>query len=464
MSFNSRGVLSVRRAVLFIIPLLMFGCQLFSQETADKIIGVVGKNRIILKSDLDIQIAQELQSNPNFHDTCGLLQSVVQGKMMLEQADRDSVMVSDDDVEGQLDNRIRYFVQLYGSKEKLEQAAGKTIYQLKEEYRDAIREQMVVEKMRGQILENVKITPAEVTAFYKRIPADSLPFFPATIEVGQIVIDPPVSEEMNDYARKRLEDIRKEIVDSVKTFEYEVATASEDPGSRDNGGRYDGITRNGPYAPEFVAAAFKLQNGEISPVFKTKFGYHIIQMIQRKGDEVDVRHILIKPEVTSADFNKALARLDSIRNILVSGKMTFPEAVGKFSTDEAAKRTGGMIADPATGVTELDVTKLDPAMVLMIDTLKPGQYSAPHIFLTDMHDKSCRIVYLRSRTTPHKANMKDDYSRLQELSLYQKKVQKLMNWTKDKLPGMYIWVAPEYRSCAALNEWMNIAGGETAGK
>jgi peptidyl-prolyl cis-trans isomerase SurA len=465
MSFNSwKGASLVGKSIWIAVLLLLCGSGSFAQETADKIIAVVGKNRIILKSDLDIQIAQELQQNPVFHDTCGLLQSMVQGKMMLEQAERDSVMVNDDDVEGNLDNRLRYFVQMYGSKEKLEQAAGKTVYQLKEEYRDAIREQMVTEKMRAQILENVKITPAEVTAFYKKIPTDSLPFFPATIEVGQIVIDPPVSEEMNDYARKKLSDIRKEIVDSVRTFEYEVATNSDDPGSRDNGGRYDGITRNGPYAPEFVAAAFKLQNGEISPVFKTKFGYHIIQMIQRKGDEVDVRHILIKPEVTSGDFKKAMTKLDSVRNLLVTGKITFPEAVGKFSTDEAAKRTGGMIADPATGVTELDMTKLDPAMVLMIDTLKPGHYSAPHIFMTDMHDKSCRIVYLRSRTSPHRANIKDDYSRLQELSLFQKKVQKLMNWTKDKLPGMYIWLSPEYRSCTVLNDWMTIASGETAGK
>lgn len=440
---------------------LIFLCSYsaMAQETADKIIVIIGRNRIILQSDLEVQIAQAKQQNPNFTDSnkCQILQSMIMQKILMEQAERDSVLVNDEDVEGQLDNRLRYFVQMYGSKDKLEQAAGKTIYQLKEEYRDAIREQMIAEKLQNQILENVKITPAETEVFYKKIPVDSLPMFPSTVEVGQIVIDPPVSKEFEDYAKEKLEGIRKQIVDGTRTFEYFVATESQDPGSRDNGGKYDGVTRNGPWAAEFVSAAFKLQNGEISPVFKTKFGYHIVQMMQRKGEEVDVRHILIKPEVTSADFQKSLDRLDSIRKILVAGKMTFNEAVGKYSTDEAAKRTGGMIADPATGTTELDMTKLDPVMVLMLDSLKQGQYSTPHIFVTETHDKSCRIIFLHNRTLPHKANLRDDYSRIQEVAISQKKNAKMVKWVNEKLPGIYLSIAPEYATCSELRNWIAIA-------
>ena len=439
-----------------LLMICLFGSNILSaQESADKIIAVIGRNRIILQSDLEMEAAQAKQQDPKFNDTmkCMMLQQMVLRKMLLEQAERDSVMVGDEDVEGQLDNRLRYFIQLYGSKEKLEQVSGKTIYQIKEENRDAIREQMVAEKLQGTILENVKITPAEVNEFYKKIPVDSLPFFPATVEVGQIVIDPPVSREMDDYAHQKLEGIRQEIVDGKKSFEIAAGLYSEDPGSRDNGGRYDGVTRTGPWAAEFVAAAFKLQNGEISPIVKTKFGYHIIQMIQRKGDEADIRHILIKPEVTSSDFKKALTTLDSVRTILVSGKMTFQEAVGKFSTDEAAKRTGGMIADPQTGNTELDMTKLDPGMVLLVDSMKVGDYSASHIFITDARDKSCRVVFLRSRTTPHKANLKDDYSKIQEVALSQKKQQKMLNWVAAKLPTYYLKLAPEYQSCSGLKDW-----------
>jgi peptidyl-prolyl cis-trans isomerase SurA len=426
-----------------------------AQQSADKIIAIIGRNRIILESELEIEIAQAKQQDPNFDDSkkCLVLQQMILNKMLLEQAERDSVMVGDDDVEGQLDNRLRYFTQLYGSKEKLEQLSGKTIYQIKEENRDAIRDQMVSEKMRNNILENVKITPAEVEKFYAKIPVDSLPFFPATVEVGQVVIDPPVSKEMEDYAYQKLAGIRQDIIDGKKSFELSAQIYSDDPGSRDNGGRYDGVTRSGPWASEFVAAAFKLQNGEISPIIRTKFGYHIIQMVNRKGDEADLRHILIKPEVTSADYQVALDRLDSIRNLLVSGKMTFPESVGKFSTDEGAKRTGGMIADPNTGNTELDMTKLDPGMVIMLDSMKQGDYSKAHIFLTDAHEKSCRIVYLRTRTTPHKANLKDDYGRLQDVALMQKKTQKMESWVKHELPNIYLKIDPQYQNCQGLKEW-----------
>ncbi len=211
--------------------------------------------------------------------------------------------------------------------------------------------------------------------------------------MGQIVVDPPVSQEMNDYAHQKLEDIRKDIIEKRMSFETAAGLYSDDPGSRDNGGRYDGVSRTGPWAPEFVSAAFKLQNGEISPIIKTKFGYHIIQMIQRKGDEADLRHILIRPEITSGDFKKSLDKLDSIRTLLVSGKVTFPEAVGKFSTDEAAKRTGGMIVDPSTGNMELDMTKLDPVMVLMLDTMKQGDHSCAPTFSSPTSTTSHAVLY-----------------------------------------------------------------------
>ncbi len=454
MSFDTKDVLIPGKWGLFIL-LLVCSFSLSAQESADKILAVVGRNRIILQSDLELQAAQAKAQDPKFNDTmkCLILQQMILQKMLLEQAERDSIMVSEEDVEAQLENRLRYFIQLYGSKEKLEQMSGKTIYQIKDENRETIKEQMIAEKMQNNVLENIKISPAEVDVFYKKISPDSLPYFPATVEVGQIVIDPIVSKEMNDYAKQKLEDIRKQIVTDGKSFETMAGLYSDDPGSRDNGGRYDGVTRTGPWAEAFVSAAFRLQNGEVSPVIKTKFGYHIIQMIQRKGDEADIRHILIKPEVTSGDFQKSIGTLDSIRNILVSGKMSFPEAVGKFSTDEAAKRTGGMIADPATGNTELDMTKLDPGMVLMLDSMKQGDYSAPHIFVTDAHDKSCRIVFLRSRTTPHKANLRDDYNRIQEVALQQKKQLKMQAWVTTKLPSFYLKVSPEYQSCPALKLW-----------
>lgn len=440
-----------------ILTLAFFsGTITYAQQSADRIVAIVGRNRIILQSDLDVQLAQLKQQDPNaYNDTvkCVLLQQMILKKMLMEQAERDSVLVTDEEVDAQLNNRIRYFVQLYGSKEKLEQASGKTLYQLKEDNRDVIKEDMISEKMQGEIMEHVKITPAEVEAFYNKIPKDSLPFYPAAVEVGQIVIDPPVSPELDSYAHAKIEDIRNQIVNGGKSFETLAGIYSDDPGSRDNGGRYDDVSRNGSFAPEFLNAAFKLQNGEISPIIKTKFGYHIIQMIQRKGDEADLRHILIRGEITSGDFKKTLDKLDTIRTQLVAGTITFPLAVGKYATDEASKRTGGMISDPQTGSTLLEMSKLDPAMVLTLDSLQPGQYSRPQIFYNEQHDKSCRIIYLRSRTAPHKANLKDDYARIQEVSLQQKKGQKMQQWVKDKLPTYYLWIDPAYMDCKVLKTW-----------
>ncbi len=428
------------------------------EPKGDKIIAVVGKNRIILNSELEAAFTQAKLNEGNIDANDSLkaliLQQLVLQKILAEQAERDSLLVSDEEVEGTIENKLRYYIRQYGSKEKLEQATGKTVYQLKEENKDVIRETLMAERMQNKVMENVKITPSEVKAFYEQIPKDSLPFFPAIVEIGQIVIDPPVSKELDDLAKNDLENIRKQIVQEGKSFEMMAGIYSQDPGSRDNGGRYNDVTRNGGWAPEFVAAAFKLQNGEVSPVIKTQFGYHIIQMIQRKGEQADLRHILIMPQKTSADYEAAMTRLDSIRtNVLLPHKMSFAEAVGKFSTDENAKMTGGMILNPETGASEIEIANLDPQMVLILDTLKPGMYSAPQIFQDERGNQSTRIVYLKTRTEPHKANLEDDYSKIQNVALGQKKAMKLNEWVKDRMPNAYIRIAPEYAKSSVFNGW-----------
>jgi peptidyl-prolyl cis-trans isomerase SurA len=435
------------------VSLILFAGTYAQAQVLDKIAAVVGKNRIVLQSEIESQIHQmQLQGAEISPDTkCQLLEQMVLQKMLVEQAERDSLVVSDDEVEGTLDNRIRYFISQFGSKEKLEEAAGKTVFQLKEENRDITRETMMAEKVQGQLLQSVKITPAEVTAFFKTIPTDSLPFFPATVEMGQIVINPPTNPELDQYARTTLEKIRKDIVDGKISFESSATINSQDPGSRDNGGRYDGIGRKGSgFVTEFVTATFKLQNGEISPIVKTQYGYHIIQMIKRRGEEADVRHILIKPEHTSADYKAAFIKLDSIRSELIAGKTTFQEAVGKYSQDELSNRTGGMIADPQTGATSLAIDKLDPSIALMIDTMKIGSYSQPQTFDNGKGDKSCRIVFMKNITQPHKANLKDDYARIQEIALQQKKSKRLQGWIAEKSPSYYVKIETEYQNCDAL--------------
>jgi peptidyl-prolyl cis-trans isomerase SurA len=423
-----------------------------SAQTADKVIAVVGKNRIILQSELENQLAQMAQQDASLNNDsirCEVLQQMVVSKLMVEQAERDSLLVSDEEVEATLENRIRYFVSVYGSKEKLEQISGKTLYQLKDDNREIIRETMLSERMSGQIMQSVKVTPAEVNTFFRQIPADSLPFFPATVELGQIVIDPDVDPEMEKYAREQLERIRKEIVAGEKTFETAAGIESEDPGSRDNGGDLGTMGRN-DFVPEFSAAAFKLQNGEISQIVKTKFGFHIIQMVKRQGEQAHLRHILKRPQRTSHDYNKALVKLDSVRAQLIAGTTTFQEAVGKYATDDMSKRTGGMITDAQTGSSAMEIDKLDASLALMIDSLKPGAFSKPHIFDRGNGDKAARIVYMKSITTPHKANLRDDYNRIQEAALNQKKAQRMEKWLAEKLPSFYLKIDPVYTNCSSM--------------
>ena len=437
------------KPVLFILFSLAIGEA--GAQTIDKILAVVGKNRIILMSELEGEAANYKQQDPNFNDTmkCQLLQQMIMRKMLVEQAERDSIEISEEEVEGTIENRIRYYVSLYGSKEKLEEISGKTVYQLKEENREIIREGMLAERMQGKILQNVKITPAEVNAFFKSVPADSLPFFPATVEMGQIVIDPPINPEVEKITRENLENIRKQIVQDGKDFEMMASIYSQDPGSRDNGGDLGTIGRK-DVVPEFAAAAFKLQNGEVSPIVKTKFGFHIIKMVRRQGDQAHLRHILIHPERTSSDFKIAMEKLDSVRSQLVAGTITFQEAVGKYSNDEASNRTGGMIADPQTGSTSIEIDKLDPTLALMIDSLKPGSYSLPHVFDKGGGEKSARIVLMKGITKPHKANLTDDYGRLQQVALEQKKAKRMDEWIAENASSYYIRIDPDYANCSAL--------------
>lgn len=454
--------MSFSRILFFIVFLFGLGALPFlssAQEvhSADKILAVVGRNRIVLQSELEQNIAQVQQQNQvAFTDSmkCQMLQQIIMQKMFVEQAERDSLLVSDEEVEGNIDNKLRYYTRMYGSREKLEEAAGKTIYQLKDEQKDNVREQLMAEKMQAKLLEHVKVTPSDVQSFYNQLPKDSLPFFPATVEVGQIVIDPPTSPELDKYAFDQLSDIRKQIVTEGKSFETMAGLYSQDPGSRDNGGLYNGVTRDGGFAQEFVMAAFRLQNGEVSPVIKTTFGYHIIQMVKRKGEQVDLRHILIIPQHTSADYKIAMERLDSIRAQIMAGKLSFPEAVGKFSTDAQSKMTGGMIADSRTNSTSLEMDQLDPALALGIDSLKPGSISQPQMFKTPQGEQSSRIVYLKSRTEPHKANLKDDYSKIQGVALSQKQNKYLESWIEGKLPTYYLKIDKDYDICPQMQIWV----------
>jgi peptidyl-prolyl cis-trans isomerase SurA len=451
-NFFTRSILSMF-ALLVAIPM-------FAQnnQSVDRIIATVGKGRIILESDLEQNFSQYKAENPNVSDSlkCTLLHEMIFQKLLAEQADRDSVIVSEEEVDANMEQRIRYYINLAGSQERLEQQMGKTIYQMKDENREMIKEGLVADKMKGQIVSAVKITPVEVRKYFQQIPTDSLPYFPASVELGQIVIDPPASPEMDNYARTKLEEIRKDIRENGKKFETMAGIYSIDPGSRDIGGDL-GWVEHGQMVPEFEKAGFRLQAGEVSPIVKTEFGYHIIQMVERQGDKVHLRHILIRPERTSADFKSAMMKLDSVRSELITGKVSFQIAVGKYSTEKSAKMTGGMVTDQRTGSTRLQIKDLDASMVLAIDSLQSGGFSQPQIFTNPQTgDKSCRIIYLKDRTQPHKANLVDDYKNIQDVALRSKQMERQNAWLQEKLPSFYVKIDKDFQTCPELLPWLSV--------
>lgn len=445
-------------SIFFFLLSLVFSVQMVNAqgENLDKIVGIVG-DKIILKSEIDAAFEDYKRENPELSDTfkCQLMEQTLLQKVLIEQAALDSITVSDEEIEGALENRIRYFVSMYGTEEKLEEMAGKTVYQLKDDYRPMFKDKLLADRMQNQVMGNIKITPQEVKAFYEKIPKDSLPFYPSMVEVGHIVFKPNVNKEVEEYAIEQLKEIRKEIVTGKSTFELMAITKSEDPGSKDNGGDL-GIMGRDELDPEFAAAAFKLQNGEISDVVKSSFGFHIIQMVNRQGEKAKLRHILMKPLITSDAIKATLDKADSVWANLVSGKLKFSEAISKYHSDDATKYTGGMFTDPQSGGSLIPVENLEPSVAILINEMKPGEFSKPFEYKDERSgDRLVRIVYLKNRTEPHKANLKEDYSKIQQAAFSEKQTTYLMKWLEGRIPSFYIKIDEEYNSCHNISKWNN---------
>ena len=449
---------------LFTLFFVAIGFTLFAQikkVVADKIIATVG-DKIILKSDIDNSIHDMQRQNIDIpaNANCLLLEQALGLKALVIQAERDSIPVSDEDIDADIDNKIRYFINQYGSKEIVEQIAGKSIFQLKEDFKQTFREQKLAQGERDKIVSDIRITPKEVEAYYNAIPKDSLHFYESQLEVGQIVVYPKPSRDLENYAIDQLKEYKKEVEDGSKKFDMLASLYTDDPGSKETGGKYE-INRNEKqWDPIFLAKAFSLKDGQISNVFKTKFGYHIIQMVSRNGDDAVIRHILKIPQISSIEVNQAIEKLDSIRTQLVKGTLQFGEAVAKYSEDDNSKFTGGRI--PARdGSSFVTIDQLDKDLVLMLKDLKVGEYSKPTEFTDDRGKKGVRIVEIISKTEPHRENLKDDYDKVAQRALEEKKNDALDKWFQTKIPTFYVNIADEYQSCPEMKKWMERS---TAGK
>jgi peptidyl-prolyl cis-trans isomerase SurA len=433
--------------VLAIFSLLSFSSKAQSARVlADKIIAIVG-DKIVLRSDL-VNYIDDMKRQGNeipANAECILLDKMMQDKALILQAEKDSLPIGDEEVEAELDQRVRYFIMQYGGKEAFEQIAGRTVYQVKEDFRKSIKEGRLAKSMRDKIVEYVKITPNEVKDYYEKIPKDSLPFYESELVIGQIVLHPKAGRELEKFVQDELLDYKKQVESGQKSFETMARLYSEDPGSKQIGGRFELNKTDKQTDPDFKNAAFRLKEGQISAVVKSKFGYHIIQMVSRNGDDAVVRHILRMPQVLEEDILEAKQRLDTVRSKLIAGTITFGEAVDKYSDDQNSKFTGGIITGQGGNFVTID--ELDKSLVADLGKLKIGEFSQPLTFKDEQEKQGVRLVYLQSKTAPHRENLRDDYDRVSQRAIAEKRDKTIEKWFISKLPTYYIMVDKDYQQC-----------------
>ncbi|OUJ75276.1 peptidylprolyl isomerase [Hymenobacter crusticola] len=409
-------------------------------------------NQIVLKSDLDASYAQEearAEGKPLPLDLrCRLLQGIVMGKLMLAKAETDSVTVTDDQVNGELNRRMAYFVQQIGSEKKLEEFYNKPLKQLKEDLRSQVKDQLVQQKMQETIAGKVTVTPREVRQYFSRIPKDSLPYFSTEVEVGQIVKLAQVNQSAKQATIAKLNDLRARI-QAGESFETLAKQFSQDPGSAAEGG-YIGFFTRKDLAPEYSAAALRLEPGQMSPIVESQFGFHLIQLIERKGESFSTRHILIKPETGSKDVNESATQLTKLRSRILADSITFAKAAKDISDDKPSGASGGLLTNRQDGSTYLPLDKLDPAIFFTIDTMKVGHITPPLPYRTDDGKDAMRIIWLKSNTPPHQANLKDDYQKISQAALNEKKNKALDEWFKQNRGSVFIEVDPQYTDCKVL--------------
>ncbi len=445
----------MRLALTF--SLLLLAGLVFGQKTIDKIAAQVGEN-MVLMSDIEGQKLQALQAGIEITPEvdCRILEELLSQNLLINQAKLDSVEVTDAQVDAEMEQRLRVIENQIGGKDKMEAFYGKTTTQIKNEFRPIIRDQLLAQEMERQISSEASITPREVEKFYKSIPVDSIPLINAQLSFQQIVHYPSIQQSDKAAAYDKLKDIRNDIIVNSKSFSTQARIHSMDPGSAAQGGKIE--ASKGMMVKPFEAAVFSLKENEISEVFESEYGYHIVQLVERRGDDYTCRHILITPEFSYTELEKAALIMDSCYQLLQNGTITWDEAVKKFSNEESTKLNKGIITNPITGEQTWDMEDLnqvDQQIYLLTDQLEEGGFSEPNLYTNIIERKQgVRIVRLMKRVDPHRANLKQDYSLIQRAAENDKKLRIMNDWIASKIKTTYIRINEPYDQCEFTNNWM----------
>lgn len=420
----------------------------------DGVAVVIGKN-IVLDSDID-KFKQEIELRTEGKVTisnCEMLEELMQQKLLSHHAVVDSVVVTDLEVDARVQNSIQYFTQQYGSIKKVIKAYGfNDLDDLKKELTTVQRENLLIDREQQKITEKIDVTPEEVRLYFNGLKEKGeLPQFPAEIEIAQIVIKAIPSKEENERVIAKLNEIKKQIEEG-SNFKMKAIINSEDPGVTQNGGQYT-VTKDANFIKEFKEMAFTLDIGQVSKPFKSDFGYHIMQLHAIKGNARIASHILMRPKVSDDKLNDIKEKATEIIKDIKEGKITFEEAVKKYSNDEETRNNGGLIINPSTGESRFELTRMDPAFYARLSDLKKGEMTEPFYDENKSGIKMFKFILMKDRTDTHTADLVDDYEKIQQLALQKKKEETITKWSREKIKDTYIKIGSEYSKCEFQKNW-----------
>lgn len=445
-----------KKAIIYSLFLILGPSLMAQTNVIDRVIAVVGKN-MIKESELETAFLQSRSRHGivenKYEAKCELLEGMLVNKLMLHQANIDSVYINDEQLDREMDGRIKYMIMAYGSQENLERQMKRSLSEIKEFYRDIIKENMLISETEQKLTGDIKITPKEVRDFYNSIPQDSLPMVEEEYEFIQIVLNPVISDEEKEIVKERLNGYRDRVLKGDK-FSTLATLYSDDKESAKKGGDL-GFFSRGDMVTEFEIMAFSLQPGEVSPVIETKYGFHIIQLIERRGDQVNCRHILLQPKVSTTETMRVREELDSIYSLIKSKEISFEDAILKFSQDPS-RLTGGLIINPYTGNPRFQKDNINEIMenVDRVDFagLNSGDIAGPILFKTE-NANAYRLVKVITKIPAHKVNLKDDYDKIYSSALEDLKTQTILEWARQRAEKTYIRIDSDYQNCDYKIDW-----------
>ena len=434
---------------IFALLLLFTPCVAAQDNIIDEVIWIVGEEAILRSEVEEERLRAQYEGQPIAGDPyCVIPEQLAIQKLFLHQAELDSIEVNESSVSSQVDMRMNYYISQIGSKEKMEEYFRKTSSEIREEMMTGVRNQMIIQQMQNKLTENIQPTPAEVRRFYNTLSSDSLPMIPAQVEVQILSFDPPVPVEETERIKSQLREFTERIISGNADFSMLARLYSEDTESAKRGGEL-GFVGKGQLVSAFADVAFNLTDSKrVSRIVETEYGYHIIQLIERKGDRINCRHILLKPRISYIDKQNAITKLDSIRNLILADSISFEFAVAQFSEDKSTVMNGGTMTNPNTGASKFEYQELAPEIARQIYSMKEGDLSTPFTMIDRTKNKEvCAIVRLKTKRESHKANLSDDFQVIRNMLIEKKSSETIDKWIREKQKEVYIHIDPNWRGC-----------------